>query len=262
MMKNRIDILCHAACLAGQEIDKIYHSANETQIQQKGDGSPLTQADLVAHHVIMKILSDNFPDIPIISEEGEIVALDSKRFFLIDPLDGTKEFISRNGDFTVNIALIENRKPIAGVIYTPAHQKLYWAEMDSGAGETGGFCREKNGERKTLQTARADKNAIRAVVSRSHKDAKTADFLTHYQIGQELSVGSSLKLCLLAEGKADLYPRFGRTMEWDIAAGHAILFASGGALTNTDGSAFFYQKLDYANDDGFIAYGDLAINVA
>ncbi len=249
-------ILCDAVLAGGVEIMDIYSRADDVQIQQKGDGSPLTNADLAANAVIVKTLQTAFPDIPIISEEGDISSEVPEKisgmFFLVDPLDGTKEFINRNGEFTVNIALIENGKPIHGAIYVPAQQKLYFTKGNEAYLKIGGE------PAKLIQSRTADRARIKAVISRSHMDKKTEIFLQKFPDMQIIATGSSLKICLLAEGQADLYPRFGRTMEWDIAAGHAILHKAGGVLTHIDGSEFLYGKKDYANDDGFIAYGDFA----
>ncbi len=251
MSKGQLaDILVRAVKVAGAEIYAIYENTNVNEITQKGDGSPLTSADLAAHMAIVKILRGAFPEIPILSEEAALPKINAKQFFLVDPLDGTKEFINRNGEFTVNIALIIEGFPVAGAIYLPVKQELFWAD----AGEA--FYQKNNEIPQKLAVAKANKNTIRAVVSRSHKDEQTAKFLEKFTVTQEISAGSSLKFCLLAKGDADIYPRFGRTMEWDIAAGHAILEAAGGALRNVDGSLFAYQKKDYANDYGFIAWGD------
>ncbi len=244
------DVLCDAARKAGLEIMQIYQQMGDITASYKQDGSPLTIADQQAHHIIEAMLQHHFADIPIISEEGTDRSEGLPRYFLVDPLDGTKEFIKKTGEFTVNIALIENGMPIAGVIYVPAMQKLYFTKNGQSYRQMAGESAEP------IHITTADKQAIKAVVSKSHLDAQTEEFLTKFTLGQKLSAGSSLKLCLLAEGLADIYPRFGRTMEWDIAAGHAILQQAGGNIFQCDGKPFRYSKTDYANDDGFIAYGD------
>jgi 3'(2'),5'-bisphosphate nucleotidase len=176
------------------------------------------------------------------------------RFFLVDPLDGTKEFISRNGEFTVNIALIENGEPVAGVVYAPAAGRVFWGECGAGAHEARVANGQLNaGSTRTIMVA-ARQARTRVVASRSHLDDQTRSYLEALGDCEIVSAGSSLKFCLLAAGEADLYPRFGRTMEWDTAAGHAVLAAAGGHVTTADGAPFKYGKRDraYANP-AFIA---------
>ena len=221
-------------------------------IMAKSDGSPVTIADQKAENILLAALADLCPDIPVVSEENT----DShhlsagQRFFLVDPLDGTKEFIKAddNGAFTVNIGLIENGLPVMGMLYAPARNAFYWGYQGGGA-----FFRETT--RITPITVRdvPDRGAV-AVASASHLDAATANWLSNHQINQTTSIGSSLKFALVASGQADVYPRFGPTMEWDTAAGDAILRAAGGMVFHPDGEIYRYGKQDYRNTP-FIAYG-------
>ena len=220
----------------------------------KADGSPVTIADQKAEGILVAALADICPDIPVVSEENtnshHLSA--GERFFLVDPLDGTKEFIKadNNGAFTVNIGLIENGQPMMGIVYAPAHKAFYWGHQGGGA-----FCRETT--RVTPITVRnvPDLGAV-AVVSTSHLDAATTNWLSDQQINHITSIGSSLKFTLVASGQADIYPRFGPTMEWDTAAGDAILRAAGGMVFHPDGEIYRYGKQDYRNTP-FIAYGQL-----
>jgi len=200
--------------------------------------SPLTKADLASHDVIMKELKTLTPDIPIISEEGRSGELqkDSSIFWLVDPLDGTKEFIKRNGEFTANIALIEDGQPILGVVYAPARDVMYVGAQDMPARK-----RDDQGNWQDVQVAQApsDEEKVQIVASRSHGSDLLDVWLSDNFDEDRVDVcgaGSSLKLCLVAEGKAHFYPRFGRTMEWDIAAGQAVLLAAGGCVTIFDES--------------------------
>ncbi|MCC3862206.1 3'(2'),5'-bisphosphate nucleotidase CysQ [Pseudemcibacter aquimaris] len=229
-------------------------------VQIKGDSSPVTIADQEAEKIILKDIRKVAPDIPIIAEEsvsaGEIPETKEK-FWLVDPLDGTKEFIGGGTDFTVNIALIENGEPTFGIIYVPATGKLYTAFGSEKAvlqNVTDGII---NDEETTITIRPTPEDGMTAVASKSHMDEKTASFLEEHNIKDTVSVGSSLKFCIVATGGADIYPRFGPTMEWDIAAGHAILKAAGGTVTNPDGSPFEYQKKGYLNG-AFIAKGNVS----
>src|SRR6056300_331411 len=211
---------------AGQAIMEIYDS-DDFNVELKGDGSPLTRADKAAHLVIAEGLEKHFPEIPILSEEGKDIPYDTRKnwksFFLVDPLDGTKEFIKRNGEFTVNIALIKEGNPIAGVVYAPVLDTMYAAELDA----SGHWQLEtRNHEPET-----SNHETYRIVASRSHNNELTEAFIEkkrmeHGEV-EIVSMGSSLKICLVAEGKADVYPRLGPTMEWDTAAAHAVALAAG-----------------------------------
>jgi len=230
-----IETLQNIAIEAGKAILEIYNS-EDFNVEFKGDGSPLTRADKAANDVIVKGLTEHFPNIPVLSEEGKSIPYQERKhwdkFFLVDPLDGTKEFIKRNGEFTVNIALIENGSPIAGVVYAPVLGRLY-------ACSTGGGLEVRRlGELSPIEPLTSQKNdpknhnkAFKIVASRSHVSPETEEFIEkmrekHGDV-ELVSMGSSLKICLVAEGKADVYPRLGPTMEWDTAAAHAIALAAG-----------------------------------
>jgi 3'(2'), 5'-bisphosphate nucleotidase len=242
-------ILCDIALKAGEAIDRIYH--DNFTVNFKEDKSPLTQADQEANAIIVAALQQSFPDIPIVSEE-ESQSHDLKnlkRFFLVDPLDGTKEFIKQDGKgaFTVNIALIDQGYPICGVIYAPLLKRLFYGDV------TQNLSYELTAGDKTILSANAD-NPLSAVASASHRDEHTEKWLEDNQINHVVSIGSSLKFCLVTCGEAAYYPRFAPTMEWDIAAGHAILKAAGGIVHDLSGTEMPYGKENYYNE-GFIAYG-------
>ena len=238
--------LAKIAAEAGRLI--LRHYKQGTEIRIKPDHSPVTLADEEAEALILKRLKLHFPGVPIIAEEaverGEPTEI-GKRFFLVDPLDGTKEFLARNGEFTVNIALIEDNMPLSGVVLAPAQGRAFLGDV--GASTAFELAVSKTGDldsenAKTIHARNAPEDGLIAVVSRSHRDAKTEEYLASYAIADMKASGSSLKFCLIAAGEADLYPRHGRTMEWDIAAGHAVLLAAGGTVTLLDGGPFFYGK--------------------
>lgn len=245
-----IDPICNLAVEAG-EIIMAYYRSGEAQTQMKEDNSPVTDADLAAHHKIVGVLQALTPNIPIVSEENGVHPDISGHvhFWLVDPLDGTKSFIRKTGEFTVNIALIENGTPIFGVIYIPAQGRLFY-----GSEKYGAFKQEPMDAPRKINARIPPEDGLAAVVSFSHLSPETTAFLEAHNITSRVSASSSLKFCLVAEGKADIYPRFGRTMEWDTAAGHAIVKAAGGRVENTDGTAFTYGKDGFANP-GFVAYG-------
>ncbi len=227
--------------------------------RSKDDHSPVTEADEKAEAIILAGLKSLWPHIPVIAEEaaaaGHIPEF-SNQFFLVDPLDGTKEFVSRNGEFTVNIALIENGHPILGVVYAPAINVIYWGERNQGGAKA--FLKPDDDltkvEWQKLVPRPLPAEGATVLASRSHRDAATDAYLANLHVREIISAGSSLKFCNLAEGKADIYPRFGRTMEWDTAAGHAVLLAAGGKVTNTDGSPLLYGKRERGFDNpAFIA---------
>ena len=230
----------------------LQHYAAGTTVSRKADSSPVTEADEAGEAVILAALRLLTPDVPIVAEEavsrGELPNVGDGPFWLVDPLDGTKEFISRNGEFTVNIGLIEHREPILGVVLAPARGLAWW-----GAAGLGASRREGDTVRPIRVRARPGQGAV-AVASRSHRDAETDAWLQGEGIEETVSAGSSLKFCLVAEGQADVYPRFGPTMEWDTAAGDAVLRAAGGRVTTTDGDPFLYVKQGFRNP-GFIAWG-------
>jgi len=224
-----------------------------TQATEKADGSPVTLADQAAEDIILPALRHLTPDIPVVSEEEASKGLSPEvtgtRFWLVDPLDGTKEFLSGNGEFTVNIALIEDGVPILGVVVVPALNETY-----AGADACPAILADDSGE-KPIAVRAPPEAGLTVVGSRSHGDASAMDsFLAGRKVAQFRAAGSSLKLCLIARGEADLYPRLGTTMEWDIAAGHAVLRAAGGDVKLLNGGAFLYGKKEFRNPH-FAAYG-------
>jgi len=228
------------------------HYGGQIEVRAKADASPVTVADEAAEAVILEGLAGLTPSIPVVAEErvaaGEVPELDGQPFWLVDPLDGTKEFLSRNGEFTVNIGLIEDGLPALGVVLAPALGKVWWGAAGQGAWMLG------DGPERAIAARPRPSSGLVAVASRSHGDAETEAWLDEVGATERISAGSSLKFCLVAEGRADLYPRFGPTMEWDTAAGHAVLSAAGGRVTTRDGAPFLYRKPGFRNP-GFIAYG-------
>ncbi|WP_029520540.1 3'(2'),5'-bisphosphate nucleotidase CysQ [Persephonella sp. IF05-L8] len=229
-MENILKNLIHIAKKAGEEILNVYQL--DFKVEYKDDNSPLTQADKNSHDIIVQGLK-KISDYPILSEEGKEVSFEERKnwdyFWMIDPLDGTKEFINKNGEFTVNIALIYKNRPILGIVYAPALDILYYGEIGKGAYKV------QNGKEEKLPISyRREKNKIRIVASKSHLNEETSKFIKnlekYYDTVETTSIGSSLKICLVAEGKADIYPRLAPTMEWDTAAAHAILNAAGGKM--------------------------------
>ena len=252
--------LADIAARAG-EIVMRHYAAESIATRKKEDFSPVTAADEEAETFILAELSKLAPDIAVIAEEqvasGHVQKIGA-RFFLVDPLDGTKEFINRNGEFTVNIAEIDGGKPVRGVVYAPAKGRLWLGETPGGAWEVPmpPGAKFKCEASHAIHVRNAPADGMVAVASRSHRDSKTEEYLEHYRIKDFLSAGSSLKFCLVATGEADIYPRHGRTMEWDTEAGHAVLMAAGGSVTRIDGSPFIYGKSgeDFANPF-FVARG-------
>jgi 3'(2'), 5'-bisphosphate nucleotidase len=249
--------LLRLAQLAAREIMAVY--ASDFAVRAKADLSPVTEADAMAEKVILKGLKELWPDVPVLAEEaaaGGDVPDVGARFFLVDPLDGTKEFLSRNGEFTVNIALIENGRPVMGVVYAPATEQMFWGETAKGAG----FAKLSAGDSlanvkwMALHVRKTPVEGLTVVASRSHMDANTTAYLESCKVKSLTSAGSSLKFCLVAKGEADLYPRFGRTMEWDTGAGQAVLEAAGGKVCNVDGTPLRYGKAERGFDNpAFIA---------
>ena len=243
-----------------------YHS--DFEVESKSYDSPVTKADQAAETLILKNISTHWPDIPIVAEEmcaAGTVPEGGSCFFLVDPLDGTKEFIKKRDEFTVNIALIHNGEPVFGVVFAPALGDVYISLEATKAGKLSlnqPFDGDGIADLLAANTLDFEIIAVRdwpdsqaiAVVSRSHIDDQTIDFLKKNEISERAPSGSSLKFCLLANGKADIYPRFGPTMEWDTAAGHAVLLAAGGQVVDQEGAPFTYGKFtqNYRNS-GFIA---------
>lgn len=243
------------ALIAGDKIMEIYNGP-DFEVQLKSDNSPVTIADEAADQIIHAGLVDIFPDIPVVTEEqAESHSVKADRFFIVDPLDGTKEFIHRRGDFTVNIALIENGAPTLGVVYAPAKQRLFYVNPEGvSVEETGPFQTSKAGGTNKIEVTHADNEELTVVASKSHRDQATDDYIAEYNVSDFQSAGSSLKFCLVATGEADLYPRLGRTMEWDTAAGHAVLLGAGGQVVRFDThEPLTYGKSGYENPF-FIAY--------
>ncbi|KZK83177.1 3'(2'),5'-bisphosphate nucleotidase CysQ [Pseudovibrio sp. Ad13] len=232
-----------AALEAGQRILGIY--GEDVQSKKKGDGSPVTVADQLAEEIILKHLAVLCPHIPVIAEESMeagVMPETGSCFILVDPLDGTKEFINRNGEFTVNIALIEKGKPTKGVIYAPATGELFWGEDNKGAFRADAKGLECGDE--SQMSCKAVSDELLVLASRSHRCEKTNTLISKLENSSIIAAGSSLKFCRLAEGKADFYPRMGPTMEWDTAAGQAILCAAGGSVIVEGGEPLEYGKLE------------------
>lgn len=240
---------------AGERILEVY-ARNDFEAREKADASPVTEADEAADALISAGLRAAFPGVALVTEEQ--AATHSERastFLIVDPLDGTKEFVQRRGDFTVNIALVEDGNPVRGVVYAPAKGRMFYTLADGGSvEETGPFDPLSPGDTRPIRVATPDNDALRVVASKSHRDAATDAYIARYACADIKSAGSSLKFCLVATGEADLYPRLGRTMEWDTAAGHAVLAGAGGEVVRFDDlGPFVYGKPGYGNPF-FIAY--------
>lgn len=237
---------------AGKEILKYYD--DEIYVEKKDDDSPLTKADLAAHHIIVNGLKELTPAIPVISEESGVPGYESRKdwniFWIVDPLDGTKEFIKRNGEFTVNIALIEENEPVLGVVYAPALDVLYYAEKEAGS-----FKKEGNSDAERIFSKRSSKqDELSIIESRSHGSEALENYLENegLKIVKRVKSGSSLKLCLVAEGVADIYPRLAPTMEWDVAAGDCVYRYS--ARVGKHPSELRYNKEDLLNKSFVIGF--------
>jgi len=243
------------ALLGGQKIMEIY-DRNDFEVKSKSDNSPVTEADEAADAIISEGLSAAFPDATIITEEqAGTHGLSAEKFIIVDPLDGTKEFVKRRGDFTVNIAYVENGVPTRGVVFAPAKRRLFYTLPDGQAvEEQGDFDLNNIGAQNPISVGTPDNAALIVVASQSHRDKATDDYIAKYSVKDMRSAGSSMKFCLVATGEADIYPRVGRTMEWDTAAGHAVLAGAGGHVIRFDDHApLSYGKDGYANPF-FIAY--------
>ena len=248
-------VMRRLALEAGDAIMEIYDSG-DLGTRAKDDASPVTLADEAADRLIAAGLRAAFPDVALVTEEQ--AATHSARaatFLIVDPLDGTKEFVQRRGDFTVNIAYVENGVPLRGVVYAPAKGRLFYTTADGRAVEEAGpFDRETPGDRRPITVSTPDNRALMVVASKSHRDAATDDYIAKYAVRDMTSAGSSLKFCLVATGEADLYPRLGRTMEWDTAAGDAVLRGAGGEVVRFDDhTALCYGKPGFENPF-FIAF--------
>ncbi|WP_101842860.1 3'(2'),5'-bisphosphate nucleotidase CysQ [Halobacillus sp. Marseille-P3879] len=252
--------LIQAALSAGKEIMKIYET--DFDIEYKEDESPLTTADKRAHDVIKNVLRKHFPALPVLSEEGRHLPYEQrkewKEFWLVDPIDGTKEFIKKNGEFTVNIARIRDGRPVEGIVYAPALDTLYVAEETKGAYKVDGIWGRENISVKRLPLEQKKDITVRVVASRSHMSAETEAFIEDLKIKykkvETITAGSSLKLCLIAEGNADFYPRYAPTMEWDTGAGQAIVELSGAKVeVAAENKPLTYNKENLKNP-WFLAY--------
>jgi len=262
-LSEELELAIRAALKAGVAIMEIYNG-EDFEVEFKGDNSPLTKADKTAHEIIKSDLSNS--SLPILSEEGSDIPYAErknwKRFWMVDPIDGTKEFIKRNGEFTVNIALIEGQKPILGVVYAPALKDLYFAEQGLGSFKMESISSIEdtyNSERIDL-TKSVYPETYTMVVSKSHMNEETQQFVDQKE--QEFgeiaiaSFGSSLKICKVAEGSAHCYPRFGPTMEWDTAAAHAIAYLGGCHMVQRNGSQVHYNKSNLLNQHFIIFVND------
>jgi len=241
-----IDRIRAVAERAGVEVMKVY--ATDFTVEAKADSTPVTKADKLSEALITAAIEDTITDrFPIVAEEafaaGNIPDVSGRPFWLVDPLDGTKEFVRRGGDFTVNIALVENARPVFGVVHAPAKSATYWGSP------YGAFAQTDGGPAHPIACRPAPEDGLVAVVSRSHRTAEVDAYLARLPVGKETSAGSALKFCMVASGEADIYPRFGRTMEWDTAAGHAVVRFAGGHVTTVDGAELAYGKPGFENPD-------------
>ena len=248
-------VMRRLALEAGDAIMEIYNG-DAMNVEVKADDSPVTAADKAADALISQGLREAFPDVALVTEEqAQSHSVDASTFLIVDPLDGTKEFINRRGDFTVNIALVSDGVPVRGVVYAPAKERLFYTDsVGKTVEETGPFDKDTPGETRPLMVSTPNNDALMVVASKSHRDQATDDYIGKYGVKDMTSAGSSLKFCLVATGEADLYPRLGRTMEWDTAAGHAVLAGAGGRVVRFDDhTPLSYGKAGYANPF-FIAY--------
>lgn len=230
-----IPVIRRLALEAGDRIMAVYNGP-DFEVRAKGDASPVTEADEAADALISAGLRAAFPDVTLITEEqADSHALQARTFLIVDPLDGTKEFVQRRGDFTVNIAYVLDGVPVRGVVYAPAQGRLFYTQADGTAvEETGDLAKDAPGALRRICVSVPDNAALMVVASKSHRDAATDDYIARYALRDMTSAGSSLKFCLVATGEADLYPRLGRTMEWDTAAGDAVLRGAGGHVVRFD----------------------------
>ena len=241
---------------AGDAIMAVYGTAFD--VEHKADASPLTLADTASNALIVEALARLSPDIPVLSEE-QAASHDAPlrrrwaELWVVDPLDGTREFVKRNGEFTVNIALVRHGRPVFGVIQQPATADLWWGALGEGAYKRVG------GVESRIRVEAPAPAPFRVAASRSHIDAATQAFIDRMPPSTALSCGSSLKFCMIAEGRMDVYPRFGPTSEWDTAAGQVILEAAGGRVMGTDGAPMAYNQRDTLLNDAFFAIGDPAL---
>jgi 3'(2'), 5'-bisphosphate nucleotidase len=256
-MSALLQSLIYTAQRAGGAIMAVY--GTDFSVRDKSDASPVTVADEAAEKIILADLGLIAADVPVVAEESVAaghVPVIAERFFLVDPLDGTREFVSHRDEFTVNVALIEDGEPVLGVVFAPARRELYWGDVR--AGKAGHIDADPDGTMPSMGNAITVREppgrGLTAVASRSHRTPETDAFLANYPVAEFRSIGSSLKFCLVAAGEADIYPRVGTTMEWDTAAGHAVLAAAGGQVTGLAGEPFRYGKPGFRNGN-FVARG-------
>ena len=244
-----VTVMRRLALEAGDRIMEIY-AAPDFAVRAKSDASPVTEADEAADALISEGLAEAFPPVPLVTEEQSAShAQHVSTFLIVDPLDGTKEFVQRRSDFTVNIAYVEDGVPVRGVVYAPAKGRLFYTLADGrSVEEEGPFDKERPGARKPLSVSMPDNRGLMVVASKSHRDQATDDYSARYAVRDLTSAGSSLKFCLVAAGEADLSPRLGRTMEWDTAAGDAVLRGAGGQMVRLEDHApFVYGKPGFEN---------------
>ena len=260
-MRNFTDLaeaLMPIVAQAGNAIMRVYDGA--FTVQRKDDNSPLTLADLESQRIILEGLAQLTPDIPVLSEESAQAPWAERRgwqqLWVVDPLDGTREFVKRNGEFTINIALVVDHEPVLGLVAAPAPGLLYWGAAGSGA-----FTRHRGAAQAGIRVA-PPAAPLRVVGSRSHASPETSSYLARLRPHVMTGMGSSLKFCLIAEGKADLYPRFGPTSEWDTAAGQALLEAAGGHVTRLDGHRLRYNCRESVLNGDFLAFSDPSVLAA
>jgi 3'(2'), 5'-bisphosphate nucleotidase len=249
-LASLLEPLIQVAHRAGAEILRVY--GTDFDVRHKADRSPVTDADVQAEAIILAALARLTPDITVVSEEAaseSVAPAVGRRFWLVDPLDGTREFVRHSGEFTVNIALVQDAQPVLGLIYAPALGRLYAGSIEDGS------MLEAGGQQRRIACRRAPPEGLVVVTSRSHQEpAPWRVLLGNRNVAKHTTAGSSLKFGLVASGEADAYPRSGRTWEWDTAAGHAIVAAAGGQVTDADGAELRYGKPGFANP-AFIAFG-------
>lgn len=256
-----LDELATLCVEAGRAILDVYEGPAIAS-RAKDDRSPVTDADERAEAILISGLARIFPEVPVIAEESAsrdgVPAAAPETFLLVDPLDGTREFLAKNGEFTVNVGLVDKGRPVLGCVFAPALGAIWIGSATVGAKVARAAIRQDPAPDAwtEISVRKAPEAGLCAVASRSHSDATTEEFLAKLSVAERRSAGSSLKFCLVAEGEADVYPRFGPTMEWDTAAGHAVLAAAGGAVLNPDGSDFRYGKSETGFKNGaFVAWG-------
>ena len=254
--------VCNVSIEAGKEILNFYN--NDIEVTHKEDLSPLTKADLASNKIILEALKKLNSNIPILSEESLVdwsIRKDWKKYWLVDPLDGTKEFIKKNGEFTVNIALIEDNNPILGVVYVPAKSLLYLAEKNKGSFKTNTKNKLENFEGIQKIIVSSQTTRARVIGSRSHSNATFDNWVKEkFPNADIVQAGSSLKFCLIAEGEADIYPRFSPTSEWDIAAGHIIVNEAGGKIRTFQNDSIKYNTKENIINPEFYAIGNIDLN--